>query len=210
MGAGAAQNQDQNRRDAILEAALDLFADRGFEGTSVAAVATQADVAKPLVAYHFGSKEGLWQAAVDLVISRVNQRLKEFADERTALDLHGNRWLRHFLRGVMIAVREEPAYARLSFQEGGLQGPRLDYLAERHFKPSAKIMQPLYEELRRRGVLPDGPDFSMQTIVLGLVERPVAFAPAMEQTFGTPTLTDGAIDAHLDVIMQLLVNHKGR
>lgn len=48
-----------NRRDDLLEAALDLFVDRGYEGTSVAALAEATGLTKAAFVYHFSSKEDL-------------------------------------------------------------------------------------------------------------------------------------------------------
>jgi AcrR family transcriptional regulator len=45
------------RRISILVAAADLFAQRGFDGTSMGAVAELAEVKKSLIQYHFASKE---------------------------------------------------------------------------------------------------------------------------------------------------------
>jgi AcrR family transcriptional regulator len=48
-----------NRRDDLLVAALDLFVDRGYEGTSVADLAEATSMSKAAFVYHFGSKEEL-------------------------------------------------------------------------------------------------------------------------------------------------------
>jgi AcrR family transcriptional regulator len=49
-----------NSRDAILDAAERLFANSGFEGTSMRSIAEAADVAQALLHYHFGTKERLF------------------------------------------------------------------------------------------------------------------------------------------------------
>ncbi|MGT2425414.1 TetR/AcrR family transcriptional regulator [Amnibacterium kyonggiense] len=49
------------RRDAIYEAALALFAERGFEGTTMEDVAVQADVARATVFNHFPQKAAFLQ-----------------------------------------------------------------------------------------------------------------------------------------------------
>jgi AcrR family transcriptional regulator len=51
-------------RTEILEAAIGLYAERGYSGASIAHIATAAGVPKSLVQYHFGTKEELWQACL--------------------------------------------------------------------------------------------------------------------------------------------------
>ena len=53
------------RRRQLLDIGRELFAQRGFEATSVEEVAAHADVSKPVVYEHFGGKEGLYGAVVD-------------------------------------------------------------------------------------------------------------------------------------------------
>ena len=53
------------RREQLIAVARTLFADRGFEGTSVEEIATHAQVSKPVVYEHFGGKEGLYAVVVD-------------------------------------------------------------------------------------------------------------------------------------------------
>ncbi len=53
------------RRRQLLDIGRELFAERGFEATSIEEVAAHADVSKPVVYEHFGGKEGLYGAVVD-------------------------------------------------------------------------------------------------------------------------------------------------
>jgi len=53
------------RREQLLEIARELFAERGFEGTSVEEIAARAGVSKPVVYEHFGGKEGAYAVVVD-------------------------------------------------------------------------------------------------------------------------------------------------
>lgn len=50
----------------IAEAAKDLFLANGYRGTTVRAVAARAGVDQALINYHFGSKQGLFGATVQL------------------------------------------------------------------------------------------------------------------------------------------------
>jgi AcrR family transcriptional regulator len=53
------------RREQLLQVGRKLFAERGFEATSVEEIASKADVSKPVVYEHFGGKEGLYAVIVD-------------------------------------------------------------------------------------------------------------------------------------------------
>jgi AcrR family transcriptional regulator len=53
-------------RKAVLGAARELFAELGFERTTMRAVATRADVDPALIYHYFGDKEGLLAAAIEL------------------------------------------------------------------------------------------------------------------------------------------------
>jgi AcrR family transcriptional regulator len=62
--------QSQNLRARILDAAVDLFAEQGYDGTSVAEVITRAGVAKGGFYHHFASKEDLLYEVYGDLISR--------------------------------------------------------------------------------------------------------------------------------------------
>jgi len=97
------------RREQLLEVGRKLFADKGFEGTSVEEIAAKAGVSKPVVYEHFGGKEGLYAVVVDREI-------------RTLLD------------GINVALRvettprgllEAAALALLDYIEGSTDGFRI-------------------------------------------------------------------------------------
>ena len=57
------------RRHQLIIIARTLFAERGYESTSVEEVAQRAGVSKPVVYEHFGGKEGLYAVVVDREMS---------------------------------------------------------------------------------------------------------------------------------------------
>jgi len=59
------------RREQLIETARGLFAERGFDGTSIEEVAARAEVSKPVVYEHFGGKEGLYAVVVDREVRRL-------------------------------------------------------------------------------------------------------------------------------------------
>jgi len=63
----------QERRQQLLDIGRRLFAERGFEGTSIEEIAAQAGVSKPVVYEHFGGKEGLYAVVVDREVARLTE-----------------------------------------------------------------------------------------------------------------------------------------
>lgn len=55
----------QQRRQQLLMVAKELFAERGYEATSIEEIAQRAKVSKPVVYEHFGGKEGIYAVVVD-------------------------------------------------------------------------------------------------------------------------------------------------
>ena len=53
------------RREQLIAIGRQLFAERGFDATSIEEVAARAKVSKPVVYEHFGGKEGLYAVVVD-------------------------------------------------------------------------------------------------------------------------------------------------
>ncbi|HEY3873517.1 MAG TPA: TetR/AcrR family transcriptional regulator [Actinocrinis sp.] len=55
----------EERREQLVEIGRALFAERGYDGTSVEEIAAKAGVSKPVVYEHFGGKEGLYAVVID-------------------------------------------------------------------------------------------------------------------------------------------------
>ena len=79
MGAKSATAREASAartREALLDAAEALFAERGYRGTSLEEIATAAGVSRGLPGYVFGSKEGLYRATLERVVMRQAEALK--------------------------------------------------------------------------------------------------------------------------------------
>ena len=63
------------RREQLLNVGRELFAERGFEATSIEEIAQRAKVSKPVVYEHFGGKEGLYAVVVDREMQTLLERV---------------------------------------------------------------------------------------------------------------------------------------
>jgi AcrR family transcriptional regulator len=96
-------------RQRLLEAATELFAERGIAATGVDAVCRRADVVKSALYWHFGSKEGLLAAVVDRVgRSWVDEILASVVQTGDRLER-----LERFVGGLRDLVEKRPELLRL-------------------------------------------------------------------------------------------------
>jgi AcrR family transcriptional regulator len=70
-----------DRREQLLDAAEELFAEHGYEGTSTRMLAKKAGVNVAMVSYYFGSKEKLFEALVEDRAGILREKLLELQDD---------------------------------------------------------------------------------------------------------------------------------
>jgi AcrR family transcriptional regulator len=73
-------------RERILEAAIEVLKEDGYAGLTVAKVAVRAGESKPLVAYHFGSKQGLVSAAGAEIADQITSEVLAAIDGATSVE----------------------------------------------------------------------------------------------------------------------------
>lgn len=106
-------------RQRILDAAIELYRQRGIDGTTLTAVAENADVARGTIVNHFGSADGLLGSSLDHLLERL-----EIPDERILEGVVGrDARIRAFVE-AMIAFQERSTPWWTTF-ESEMQRPAL-------------------------------------------------------------------------------------
>lgn len=72
----AAERERGGLREELLQTAVDLFAARGFKGTSIRDIAKTLGVSVSVIYHYFGNKEGLWSAILDYSVKGLPARLE--------------------------------------------------------------------------------------------------------------------------------------
>jgi TetR/AcrR family transcriptional regulator len=154
MARAAAVDAGSETQERILLAALEAFAEKGFDGARTREIAAQAGVPLGLLQYHFGNKLALWQAAVDRAFSELRGGLEAIlADPRPADDRER---LRLLIRAHVEFVSGNPEFVRLMHDEGKRRGPRMRWMVDRHVKPVFDALLPLIAGVQAEGLLPTG------------------------------------------------------
>ena len=112
---GRTRMTGRERREQLIEVGRALFAEKGFEASTVEEIAARAGVSKPVVYEHFGGKEGLYAVVVDREIQTLLAAITGALDgraharallERAALALLD--YVENSSEGFRILVRDSP------------------------------------------------------------------------------------------------------
>ena len=122
---GPGRPKDPAKRQAILEAAKELFVRNGYDGSSMEAIAAEAGVSKLTVYSHFTDKETLFCEAVQ---AKCAEQVPELFHEPPA-DAPTQELLLNIARGFnrLINSPEAIALSRLMIAQGGLN-PQLSQM----------------------------------------------------------------------------------
>jgi AcrR family transcriptional regulator len=157
-------------RAQILEAATRLLAARGFEGTTLQAVADEVKIRKPSVLHHFESKEALRAGVIDDILahwSRLVPQLLRSATERK------NPFV-EIMRELTAFFIEDPDRARLLIREALDRPTEFRALFHTHVHPWIAMFAGGVREGQRRGIYRDDADpeeylaHMLQLIVVGI------------------------------------------
>lgn len=183
----------------ILAAALSAFAERGFHGATTREIAAAADVPQGLVAYHFTSKQALWEAAVDWIFAVVRDDLE--AAIETLRDVDPIARLRAVMKRLARLVARHPELHRFMTHEGAQDGPRLHWLADRHLGPLYARSTALIRE-----ALPRIDAAQFHYAMIGAISHAFAVAPEYARVAGRDVRAPAKIERHASEVVDWLID----
>ncbi len=189
-------------RERILAAALDLFSELSFDGATTREIAARAGVTQPLLNYHFSSKDELWRAAVDGLFAELNQVLRGRAEGLRGVD--DLTVARLVAREFIYFSAAHPQLHRIITQECKTDGPRMDWLVDRHIRPNYQWATDMFARLVDQGHLPDIPVAHLYYLLTGAGPTIFVLAPECRRLAGIDPQAPEVIEAHADAVIALI------
>src|SRR5438067_3222863 len=132
----------------ILDAAFRAFATYGYDGVAVRTLNRELGVSHNLIHQRFGSKLGLWYAAVDWAFGQQVTELATAFDPTLADPLDQ---LNHAIRRFVSYSAERPELLGLMNIEGRVDSERLDYIYANYIAPALAPLGRLLDHLHKAG-----------------------------------------------------------
>ncbi|MCC7258786.1 MAG: helix-turn-helix transcriptional regulator [Gammaproteobacteria bacterium] len=131
--------------------ALEVFAELGYEGTSVREIARKLGVSHGLLNARFGSKHALWMAAVSYGMDHLHSHMARI-DGTPDLQADLVEQMRCACRNFLLGLVETPAIIQLMNTEGGRRSERLDHIVGTFFRGRTWRIDTLLKQGQKQGV----------------------------------------------------------
>lgn len=164
--------------ESVLRTAVDVFTERGYDGTSMEDLARRLGVAKSAIYHHVESKERLLELALD----RALDGLTELAAQTRRLEGPAIVRLEHLVRGSVLVLHEQLPYVTLLLRVRG--NTQVERAALNRRRQLDRYAASLVKEAERDGdVRPDVDPATTARLLFGMVNSIVEwYAPKAGDT----------------------------
>ena len=198
--AGAPVIGEASSRERILEVARSEFADRGFAGARLQAIAGRAGLRHPTLLYYFSSKEGLYRAVIE-------QAVGDWAEEtRLAIEnpLRGFEQVAALVEAGFRFFEDHQDFVRIVRREALEGGGRLEDAIAEFLLPFLERSVAFLERETAAGRLRPHDPLELMQVVYGSVLTYFSDAPFRLKLTGEDPLGEVALRRQCDALVALL------
>jgi AcrR family transcriptional regulator len=178
----AEQQRGIETRAAILDAAIAEFAENGFDGASIRAIADRLELQHPLITYHYRTKDILWRAAAEHAFAQIRDEWDASASQDSGLSPLAR--LRREYTSLFRYTVAFPEFHRFMRQETLTNNPRLKWVAENVLAPLLARLLPQIVEAQKQKLLPAVDPILFHYMMVSLSATLSEFGPEMRLTGG--------------------------
>jgi TetR/AcrR family transcriptional regulator len=187
----------------ILDAAFRAFATYGYDGVAVRTLNRELGVSHNLIHQRFGSKQGLWYAAVDRAFSQQVTQLATAFDPTLADPLDQ---LNYAIRRFVRYSAERPELLGLMNIEARVDSERLDYIYDNYIAPALGPLGRLLDHLRENGRIRPISLRALFFLIAHGAAAPFTLAPLARHFDNTDPLDPNQVAEHAALTADLITS----
>ncbi|MCR9105560.1 MAG: TetR/AcrR family transcriptional regulator [Gammaproteobacteria bacterium] len=190
--------QAPSTAERILDAAEDLFAEKGYSATSLGEVADRVGIRSPSLYNHFKNKEALYEAVLERLLADFSAPLSELEGGQVT-----NERIIFWLETIVRQHHANPNLARLLQHAALSGGPHTNALIDRLFRP---MFEPRAEIEGQSISLFENTGLQPWAVMAfnNLVMSYVTMAPMYRDLLGQDPFSEEALEKQLALIKTLL------
>lgn len=197
------QQRALDTKQAILNAALREFADKGFDGASTREIAERAGVHHRLIGHHFSSKDNLWQVTAEYVFGAYAMQLRERYRGLNGVDEPV--LLRLMLREFILFSAKVPQLHRFMVQANEGDRSRLDWLVTNFLAPGIALELRMLRKAQQLGLLRSGDVLHLRYLFIGAATSVFTLAAEYRQVAKQDPFDEKFLDKHIDTVLSLFM-----
>lgn len=176
------QQRAVETKRAILEAALQEFARKGFDAASMRDIAERLGIQHPLITYHYRTKETLWRAVAEHIMAEIQEEME--ARTRNVEDLKPVDRVRAEFRALLSIQFKYPHFHHFMLNESRGDSPRLQWLAQHVLAPTVNWILPEIRRAQSTGDLPQSEPVLLHYLLVGMTSILMSVAAEIEAVTG--------------------------
>ncbi|MBV8940227.1 MAG: TetR/AcrR family transcriptional regulator [Solirubrobacterales bacterium] len=189
--------------EVLLEAALRAFATYGYEGVSVRTLSRELGVSHNLINQRFGSKQGLWRAAVDHGFGDLVRHMEAVFDPTLSDPLDQ---LALVIGAFVRFSAEHPHLLGLMDIEGRIDSDRLAYIYDNYIAPALVSVGRLVDHLTAQGRIRPIPLRTLHFLIAHGAAAPFTLIPLAKRLDRANPLARKNIERHANLICEIIIS----
>ena len=204
---GKSKRKEQSRtrlaKARMIRAATPMFAEKGYDATSVSEIEIKANVKRGMLVYHFKTKRNLWMEVADHVFAPITKRWEEKAQGSLAQHKSPKEKVEILIRDYVRTAAEFPEIGHLYRRVSCEMSWRLEYLVTNYLQPEKDYLEQINAETRWQ----DPKDLMHWYYILySSCAGIFSCAPECRMQFGINCLDEEIVEHHADILVNLLLN----
>lgn len=192
------QQRSIDTRTAILDAALDEFAERGFDGASTRRIGVRAGLDHTLITYHYRTKDALWKAVAEYNFTQI-QDLWEQAIPADSNMSAADRIRVEFRTFLRFAV-EHSAFHHFMLRENQGNSPRLTWLLDRMLRGIKDRLTDQIRAAQEEGTVIGGDPDLVYYLLIGMTSALSSLKHEIAATTGITLSDEAAVESYWNLI----------
>lgn len=188
--------------ETLLQVAFDIFAERGYDGTTMRDLAERLGVSHGFFNARFGSKEELWYRSVRHYFAREVSTMNEVFDLPFPSEMAR---LKAIVRTVTELAAKRPGLPRLINAESRIDSPRLDFIHQQVIGPFATGLEKVLAGAGREQGRPPPDVITFSIYLVATVTCYFAEGPLIRRLGGTVPVTPDEIRRQADLTAGMLL-----
>jgi AcrR family transcriptional regulator len=186
----------------LLQGALEAFAEKGYDGMSVRELSRRLGVSHALLTARFGSKEGLWFAAMEHALAAAESSWRQLADDPQLDDLEA---LRQAIVYQVMFSAAHPEVLRIMSHEGAIDSPRIRFVLDHFVNPLRPLVERRIDRLVAAGRIRQVPYATVHYLVVQGGGAPYATPVETALLGGSQQPDADEVRRHAETVADLIV-----